>query len=158
MNEFVHSADPPRRPRARPILPPGEGPLLWRRGRPERTSSPPAPPCRFSTASSTASSPRTRGRRRYRSFTSGSLGGSWTPHPATEPSPCARSDNVTFSGPAWTRDFSHGELLRAGDDQTVPLNPCQSQFLYQGMHPNAGGDRISLPWRMGLLTQTNSTC
>ncbi|WP_328825722.1 non-reducing end alpha-L-arabinofuranosidase family hydrolase [Streptomyces ureilyticus] len=62
----------------------------------------------------------------------------------TESSPFARSCNVTFSGPAWTRDFSHGELIRAGDDQTVPLNPCQLQFLYQGMDPNAGGDHISL--------------
>ena len=65
---------------------------------------------------------------------------------------------MTFSGPAWTRDFILGELIGAGNDQNVPLNPCQSQFLYQGMDPDAGGDYISPPWRMGLLTQTNSTC
>jgi hypothetical protein len=65
---------------------------------------------------------------------------------------------VTFNGSAWTRDFSHGELIRAGNDQTMPLNPCRMQFLYQGQNPNAGGDYIRLPWRMGLLTQTNSTC
>ncbi len=98
------------------------------------------------------------GRRWYRSFTSNSLAGSWTPHLATESNPFARSNTVTFSGAAWTRDFSHGELIRAGNDQTVPLNPCRLQFLYQGMDPNAGGDYIRLPWRMGLLTQTNSTC
>ncbi|ANS70581.1 glycoside hydrolase family 62 [Streptomyces lincolnensis] len=40
----------------------------------------------------------------------------------------------------------------------MPLNPCQSQFLYQGIDPDVGGDRNSPPWRMGLLTQTNSTC
>ena len=65
---------------------------------------------------------------------------------------------MTFSGPAWTRDFILGELIGAGNDQNVPLNPCQSQFLYQGMDPDAGGHYISPPWRMGLLTQTNSTC
>lgn len=90
--------------------------------------------------------------------TSSSLSGSWTPHLATESNPFARSNNVTFNGSAWTRDFSHGELIRAGNDQTLPLSPCQLQFLYQGQDPNASGDYIRLPWRMGLLTQTNSTC
>ena len=90
--------------------------------------------------------------------TSSSLAGSWTPHLATESNPFARSNNVTFNGAAWTRDFSHGELIRAGNDQTLPLNPCRMQFLYQGQDPNAGGDYIRLPWRMGLLTQTNASC
>ena len=98
------------------------------------------------------------GRRWYRSYTSSSLSGSWTQHLATESNPFARSNTVTFSGAAWTRDFSHGELIRAGNDQTVPLNPCRLQFLYQGQDPNASGDYIRLPWRMGLLTQSNSTC
>ncbi len=98
------------------------------------------------------------GRRWYRSFTSGSLSGTWSPHLATESNPFARSNNVTFNGAAWTRDFSHGELIRAGNDQTLPLNPCRLQFLYQGQDPNAGGEYIRLPWRMGLLTQSNSTC
>jgi hypothetical protein len=98
------------------------------------------------------------GRRWYRSFTSNSLSGSWTPHLASESNPFARWNNVTFSGAAWTRDFSHGELIRSGNDQTVPLNPCRLQFLYQGQDPNASGEYIRLPWRMGLLTQTNSTC
>jgi hypothetical protein len=98
------------------------------------------------------------GRRWYRSFTSGSINGSWTPHAASDANPFARANNVTFSGAAWTRDFSHGELLRANNDQTLTINPCRLQFLYQGIDPAAGGEYSQLPWRMGLLTQTNSTC
>ncbi|GAB2880658.1 non-reducing end alpha-L-arabinofuranosidase family hydrolase [Streptomyces mayteni] len=100
------------------------------------------------------------GRRWYRSFTSSSIGGQWTPLHGTEANPFARSNNVTFpSGTAnWTQDFSHGELLRAGNDQTMTINTCRLQFLYQGINPSAGGDYSQLPWRMGLLTQTNPTC
>ncbi|TDC75145.1 non-reducing end alpha-L-arabinofuranosidase family hydrolase, partial [Streptomyces hainanensis] len=100
------------------------------------------------------------GRRWYRSFTSSTIGGQWTALHGTESNPFARSNNVTFpSGTTnWTQDFSHGELLRAGNDQTMTINACRLQFLYQGINPGAGGDYSQLPWRMGLLTQTNPTC
>ena len=98
------------------------------------------------------------GRRYFRSWTSGSIAGAWSPLAATESNPFARSTNVTFTGTAWTRDISHGEAIRAGYDQTLTLSPCHMQYLYQGLDPSAGGDYNSLPWRLGLLTQTNSTC
>jgi endo-1,4-beta-xylanase len=98
------------------------------------------------------------GRRWFRSWTSSSINGSWTPLADTESNPFARSNNVSFNGTAWTNDISHGEMIRASNDQTLTISPCQMRYVYQGMDPGAGGDYNSLPWRLGLLTQTNSTC
>ena len=98
------------------------------------------------------------GRRYFRSWTSNSLAGSWTQLAASESNPFARANNVSFPSGSWTRDISHGEMIRAGHDQTLTIPACRLQYLYQGMNPSAGGDYDLLPWRLGLLTQTNSTC
>jgi endo-1,4-beta-xylanase len=98
------------------------------------------------------------GRRWFRSWTSNAINGTWTPLAATEGNPFARSNNVTFNGTAWTRDISHGEMIRASNDQTLTISPCNMRYVYQGLDPNAGGDYNSLPWRLGLLTQTSSAC
>ncbi|WP_083268487.1 non-reducing end alpha-L-arabinofuranosidase family hydrolase [Lentzea guizhouensis] len=98
------------------------------------------------------------GRRWFRTWTAPAITGPWTPLAAEESNPFARANNVTFPGGQWTRDISHGEMIRSGVDQTMEISPCQLKFLYQGMDPGAGGEYNHLPWKLGLLTQTNSPC
>jgi hypothetical protein len=98
------------------------------------------------------------GRRYFRSWTAEGIDGDWTPLADTEANPFARSSNVGFPDGAWTQDVSHGEMIRDGVDQTLTIDPCNLRYLYQGMDPSAGGEYSQLPWRLGLLTQTNSPC
>jgi endo-1,4-beta-xylanase len=96
--------------------------------------------------------------RYFRSWTASSLGGTWTPLAATEANPFAGNANVTFPTGKWSQGISHGEMLRTGYDQNVEISACNMRFLYQGLAPGASGSYGSLPYRLGVLTQTNSPC
>lgn len=97
----------------------------------------------------------TDGSRYFRSWKASSLSGTWTDLTASQSNPFAGASNVVFSGTAWTKSISHGEVVRTNVDQTMSINGCGMKYLYQGIDPAASGDYNSLPWRLALLTQTN---
>jgi endo-1,4-beta-xylanase len=96
--------------------------------------------------------------RYFRSWTADALDGDWTPLADTYANPFASVANVTFTvQPAWTKDISHGEMIRDGYDQHLSINSCHLQYLYQGVDPtmtNPDGGYNAIPWRLGLLTST----
>ncbi|HEY3869085.1 MAG TPA: non-reducing end alpha-L-arabinofuranosidase family hydrolase [Actinocrinis sp.] len=98
------------------------------------------------------------GRRYFTSYTASSLQGTWSPLANTQSDPFAAASNVTFSGTAWTQDISSGEAVRSGYDQTDTISPCNLQYVYQGHDPSSTVSYNLLPWRIGMLTQTNPGC
>jgi len=93
-------------------------------------------------------------RRYFRSWTSDSLDGPWTPLHESGASPFAGKQNVTFDGTAWSDDISHGEMIRAGYDETMAIDRPKLQYLYQGFAPGANAREYNaIPWQLGVLTQ-----
>jgi endo-1,4-beta-xylanase len=93
--------------------------------------------------------------RYMRSWTGTALDGSWTALADTESNPFAGASNVTFAGTKWTADFSHGEIVRNGYDETMTISPCNLQYFFQGRDPYSTASTALLPWKLGMLTQAN---
>jgi hypothetical protein len=98
--------------------------------------------------------------RYYRAWTSDRLDGEWTPlaDATTFQKPFAGINNVTFEDGVtpWTRDISHGELIRDGYDETLTIDPDNLQLLYQGRDPAIDKPYNQLPYQLGLLKLNRS--
>lgn len=93
--------------------------------------------------------------RYYKAYLADRLDGAWVPLADTREKPFAGdanispADNVT----AWTDNISHSELVRAGYDQTMVVDPEKLQLVFQGVlqkEKTSGYSRV--PWRIGILT------
>ena len=97
------------------------------------------------------------GNRYFRSFLADRLDGKWQPLHATEENPFAGMNNVTddAGGKPWTRDISHGAILRDGNDETLTIDPEHLTFLYQGLDQSTPTDLdySQLPYKLALLRQ-----
>ena len=90
------------------------------------------------------------GPRMFRSWTSSSLDGPWTPHADTDANPFAGNNNVEWPTGKWSDGISHGELVRSGYDERLTVDPCNLEFLYQGKTGN-GATYDLIPYKLGLL-------
>ncbi len=93
------------------------------------------------------------GWRYYKAYTADRLDGAWRPLAAERDSAFASMRNVTTNGDRWTDVISHGELLRAGSDQRLDVDPAHLRFLFQGVRDQdrQGKAYGEIPWRLGLL-------
>jgi len=95
-----------------------------------------------------------QGGRYYRSFIADSLDGEWTEQAGTWENPFAGLRNVSFDRGIrpWTKDISHGELIRDGYDETMTIDPDHLEMLFQGRDPASDGMPYQLlPYRIGIL-------
>ncbi|GAO19692.1 uncharacterized protein UV8b_03436 [Ustilaginoidea virens] len=97
------------------------------------------------------------GNRYFRSWTAETLSSPWKRLADTEANPFARHSNVQYpTKPPWSLSVSHGEVVRSRVDETLSIDPCGMQYLYQGLpHSKDFGNYNTLPWQLGLLNQTN---
>ena len=93
------------------------------------------------------------GFRYYKAYLADRLDGDWKPLAATKEKAFASLKNVEQND-YWTDAMSHGELLRAGIDQTLEVDPQNLQFLYQGVSTKDAKGKAygDIPWQLGLLS------
>lgn len=93
------------------------------------------------------------GWRYYKAYTADRLDGAWIPWAATRDNAFASMKNVIQTAGHWTDSVSHGELLRAGSDEHLEVDPQRLEFLFQGVleSDRRGKKYGEIPWKLGLL-------
>ena len=91
-------------------------------------------------------------RRYYKAYLASALDGTWHPLADRWEKPFLGLENVRFRGKPWCHSFSHGELLRAGFDEYLEVDPHNLVMLFQGVSDQqmAGKSYGEIPWKLGL--------
>lgn len=99
------------------------------------------------------------GRRYFKAYIAETLDGEWRPLADTAERPFASWKNIRPAPgvPEWTDNVSHGELVRASNDETLTIDPKHLQFVFQGMleTDKQGTSYGQFNWRIGILTPDN---
>jgi dienelactone hydrolase len=92
-------------------------------------------------------------RRYYKAYLADRLDGEWKPLAASRENPFASLKNVRQPADHWTDSFSHGELLRAGHDELLEVDPGELRFVFQGVSDAARRAKKygEIPWKLGIL-------
>jgi len=93
------------------------------------------------------------GWRYFKAYLADRLEGPWKPLADTRQQSFASMANTRHAAQRWTDCISHGELLRAGFDQRLEVDPAHLQFVFQGVRDadRRGKPYGQIPWRLGLL-------
>ena len=92
-------------------------------------------------------------RRYYKAYLADRLEGPWRGLADSREQPFAAASNVAQSDP-WTTNISHGELVRAGVDERMEIDPADVRFVFQGADDDQyrSNPYGRIPWRLGILT------
>ncbi|MHC4557321.1 MAG: non-reducing end alpha-L-arabinofuranosidase family hydrolase [Planctomycetota bacterium] len=99
------------------------------------------------------------GWRYYKAYLADSLDGKWHPLAAEKDKSFASMLNVQQPDGRWTDVISHGELLRAGYNEKLQVEPDNLRFLFQGVLDcqRNGKSYGQIPWQLGILTPADVT-
>ena len=91
-------------------------------------------------------------RRYYKAYVADQLEGSWKGLADTQSRPFTGLANVQQDKP-WTANISHGELIRAGTDEMMEIDPSRLRFVFQGASDEEYRNNPygQIPWRLGIL-------